>query len=75
MTKVEELLKKKRTFLISFCPKEKLAFGNIIIENKIFPSYKLILKEIKNNSDFINDIVIINIYEFKNDEDYNNYIK
>ena len=71
--KILNNLNKQRYFLVSFSLKEKLAFGNILLSCENFPSYNYLLKEINKIDNWINNVVILNIFEFKNKEDYNNY--
>lgn len=64
-----------RYFLITFNLKDIASIGNIVLEHPTFPSHSFISRQIAEQYLYNYEIVIINIFEFKNEEDYNNFIQ
>lgn len=66
-----------RYFLISFNLQNIASCGNILLESDTFPSKNHINNEVmKHNSiGWSGDIIILNIFEFRSEEDYKNFIE
>lgn len=62
-----------RYFLVSFTLIDKFSLGAISFSCDKFFNKEYVLEKIKEHAPEVNDICIINIYEFQNEIDYNNY--
>ena len=68
--------KRTRYFMVSFNPdfgNGKIGFGSIAFECDGFFSYSFLFDEIKKNQPDILSMVVISIYEFDNEYDYEEY--
>lgn len=51
-------------------------YGHILYKDKYFPSLKEIINQIKSQATYeSNEITVLNIFEFKNEEDFNLFNK
>ncbi|MEO6304508.1 MAG: hypothetical protein ABIP51_15215 [Bacteroidia bacterium] len=62
-----------RYFLISFNIVSTPSIGSINFESETFPSHSLIEEKISIERKLVTKVVIISIFEFKNQFDYNSY--
>lgn len=63
-----------RFFLITFNLKGIASLGNISFTNDAFPSKTLITKMVSEQRNNWNEsIVVVNIFEFQDEEDYNKF--
>lgn len=62
-----------RYFLVSFTLTDKFSLGSISFAYNKFFSKEYLLEIIKENAPEVIDICIINIFEFQNQIDYENY--
>lgn len=64
-----------RYFLITFNIKSLASLGNILIELPTFPSKWYIQKFVCGIMQSSVEVIVVNIFEFKNEEDYKNFEK
>lgn len=62
-----------RYFLITFSLSEKFSLGSITLSSVGFFSYEYLLESIRKINSSVKSVVVVNIFEFKNEDDYNAY--
>lgn len=50
------------------------SIGSILLKNEKFPTYASIQKDVVDRMKMNIEVVVISIFEFKNEEDYESYI-
>ena len=63
-----------RYFLITFNLSGKKIIASLTFEIEKFPSHSYIEEIVNKNMGYQTSLVILNIFEFKNEEDYKNYL-
>lgn len=62
-----------RYFLISFNLKNIASVGNLLIEEETFPSTSQINKVVQSYHSINEEVIILNIFEFKNKQDFQDF--
>ncbi len=63
-----------RFFLITFSLVEKWSLGTLCLARENFFTHADLVLEVRKSNPYIRDIMIVNIYEFRDEEDYLIYI-
>jgi len=63
-----------RYFLVTFHIKDVNSIGTMALKSEVFPSHSSIKKEVLEVYNMYYEVVITNFFEFKNEEDYLNYL-